>query len=280
MWRIIGVGLVVGLLAGCSMVRLAYTQADHAMYWWLDSYLDFSDTQSSRVREDLARLFAWHRRQELPGYASVLASVRDQAAGPVDAAAVCAVVAQARERALRVAERFAPTVAAIAPTLTAAQAEHLRRRFERRNTEWRKDWIDGPPARLRERRIERIVERAERVYGRLEDAQLAVIQANVDASVFDPRLSLRDAQRRQRDTLDTLQRLRAGDAAPDATQSLFDRSLQSPDPQYREHLERVTREGCAAVAALHNSTTVAQRAHAVRVLSGWEQDLRALASPQ
>ncbi len=60
--------------------------------------------------------------------------------------------------------------------------------------------------------------------------------------------------------------------------ALFERSLNSPNPAYRTYQAAITREGCAAVAELHNSTTPAQRTKAAQVLKGYEDAFRELSA--
>lgn len=269
------------VLAACSMVRLAYNQAPDLAYWWLDSYFDFTETQSLRVREDLAALQQWHRRTELPAYADTLRRLQRLAPGDVAPAQVCQVLETARERALVLADALEPTIVALAPTLTEAQLAHVQRQFDKRNRKWREEWLDGTPAALAERRVKQALERAERFYGRLDEPQRAAARAGIQASPFDARRSLAETERRQRDALQTLRQLASpGAPQPAATQAmmraLFERMLNSPDAAYRDYLDALTQSGCQAVALLHNSTTPAQRAHAARALHRYEEDLRAL----
>ena len=46
--------LCLGLLGGCSLLRLTYPQAPTLAYWWLDGYVDFTNAQTPRVQEQLA----------------------------------------------------------------------------------------------------------------------------------------------------------------------------------------------------------------------------------
>ncbi len=51
--RIICLLGLAAALAACSAIKLGYNNIDDVAYWWLDSYVDFSDEQTPRVREDL-----------------------------------------------------------------------------------------------------------------------------------------------------------------------------------------------------------------------------------
>ena len=158
----------------------------------------------------------------------------------------------------------------------------MERRFAKNDAEFRDDFIDTPPQKARAERSKKAIERAERLYGRLDAAQLAVIHQRIDASSFDARRTYTERLRRQQDTLHTLRPLVAQQAPAAAVQTalhaLRERMLVSPDPAYRAYMEQLEQEACATFAALHNSTTPAQRREAADTLGRYEQDFRALGS--
>ncbi len=80
-----------------------------------------------------------------------------------------------------------------------------------------------PERRLKEA-VKRTVDRAETLYGRLDDAQREPIAREVEASPFDPERWLAERQLRQRELLETLRRLqaeRANDAQSQAALRMF-----------------------------------------------------------
>ena len=79
--HIIGAGLLLVFLGGCSAVRIGYNNAPALAYWWLDSYIDFNDAQAMQVRDSLNTLQAWHRKTELPAYAELLRQMQGAAGG-------------------------------------------------------------------------------------------------------------------------------------------------------------------------------------------------------
>mgnify|MGYP006999879497 CR=1 FL=1 len=149
------------LLGGCSAVRLGYNSSPTLAYWWLDSYFDFDGEQSLRVRNDLQAVQDWHRKAELPLLVQTLKDLQAMAPKPVTPAQVCQLVSGLQTRVQVTLDRVTPTIAAIAPTLQAAQLEHISREFERRNRKWREEWMDGTLAERTDRRVKQIVERAE-----------------------------------------------------------------------------------------------------------------------
>lgn len=277
---IIGALLVVFALGGCSAVRLGYNNAPNLTLWWLDGYFDFDSDQSARMRTDLQGLQKWHRAQELPLFVEVFKNLQASAAQPVSADQVCKLYAYLHTRAQVTSDRLASPLAALAPTLQAAQLDHMAREFDKRNRLWREEWLDGSPADILERRFKQMVDRAESFYGALDPAQLAVVRSQIGLSGFDAALHYREVQRRQQDALKTLRELPTSGMdnplAQAQIRALVARTFTSPDPMYRQYQARFTGQSCAAVAALHNSTTVAQRLRLAQTLQDYEDDVRAL----
>jgi hypothetical protein len=276
------IGLLVAALAlgGCSAVRLGYNNAPSLTYWWLDGYMDFDGSQSLRLRDDLQSLQDWHRKEELPQLADTLKNLQAAAPGNVTPEQVCTLAVYLEARLQTVLDRSATTAVAIAPTLKPPQLDHLARALDKRNVEWREEWLDGTPAQRTERRMKKLLERAESFYGRVSDEQRALLLSQLDSSGFDPALQYREMLRRQQDILQTLRALRAGNAPEIHVQAevraLVTRSLQSPDVAFKQYTDRIRNQACQSIAAFHNSTSPAQRAKLAQALQGYEADARAL----
>ncbi|CAN5672206.1 hypothetical protein BH11PSE7_BH11PSE7_30320 [soil metagenome] len=269
-------------LGGCAMVRVVYNQAPDALYWWMDGYFDFKEAQTLRLRTDLDAFHAWHRATELPAYVALLDKARNLAGAEVNSSQVCGLFEEGRVRAIAAMERMEPTIVAIAPTLTLEQIGHLEDKLDKRNRKWRAEWMEGPLHKRVAKRVKESVSRAENVYGNLDEKQLAVIRNAVAQSRYDPQLAYRESLRREQDALATLRSFHSTPATPaqvrTAIRAFLDRSITSPDLAYRNYLDGVTKDGCSAVAALHNSTTQAQRQKAWKTLTSYEDDFRALIS--
>jgi hypothetical protein len=279
--RIIPVLLLALALAGCSALKLGYASLPQAAYWWLDGFADFDEPQAAQVRDAVAGLHAWHRRHELPRIADLLERVERMAAGEVSAQQACTVLADARDRLVALAEQGVPMAAPVALTLTPRQLRHIERKYRQRNEKYRREWIDPEPTQRQGKRFEQLLDRMEMLYGRLEAPQRAVLRDAVQRSVHDPERLLAEFRRRQQDTLQALRRATAPGATPEQAgawlREVVQRVQDSPDPGYREWQQGLLEEGCRTFAAVHASTTPAQREHAARRLRGWQQDLRELA---
>lgn len=281
--RIIG-GLLLVLLAGCSAIKIGYNNAPSLTYWWLDSYIDFSETQTRQVRDNLDALHAWHRKTELPAYATTLRQMQRLAPGPISAEQVCELLTVSRAHLQRLGEQSERAISALVPTLKPEQLRHLAQQFDKRNRKWREEWLDGTPAERSARRLKVAVERAEMLYDRLEEPQLAILRKGIATSSFDPNLSYREVLRRQQDIAQTLKEHSSEPARSAHIKAemlaLISRSLNSPDPVYRSYFEKMVAESCRTLAALHSSASPAQREYALNRLKGYEEDATTLASQE
>ena len=263
-------------------MKLAYNQAPDLSYWWLDGYFDFNEQQTPRVRDELTKLFAWHRASELPKTADLLAQAGQLMAGEVSASQACRVYEQGRSLIDNVSNQALPAMAGIAPTITPSQIEHLKGKYAKTADEFRRDFIRGSAEDRAAKRLKDTLSRSETLYGKLEEAQINAIKQALTTSSFDPAFALRERQRRQQELIELLTNLAAAKASPETSQhalrGYIQRAWDSPDPAYRAYVQRLTAQACVSFATIHASTTPVQRANAVKVFKGYEADLRALAA--
>lgn len=277
------IGWLALALMGCSAVRLGYNNGAQLAWWWLDGFVDFSREQSPLVKQGIDRWFEWHRATQLADYGDLLADALAQVHEPTTPAQACAWQARVRHALDPALDRAIELSADLVPGLGEAQLRHLEQRYAKGNDEMRGNFLQPDPAVRARESVKRAVERAERIYGRLDEGQRRVIEAGVAASPFDPEKWLAERQRRQRDTVQALRRLTTERADRDqrlaAMRMLAVRTERSPDPEYRTYQLALAEYNCAFAARIHNATTAAQRQQARDNLKGWEEDLRALITP-
>jgi hypothetical protein len=276
--------LALVLLGGCSAVRIGYNQAPTLAWWWIDGYLDFDAEQAPQVKDALNRWFAWHRSTQLPDYAQLLAAAQQQVMQPATPQQVCRWGDELRARLATAFAHGVPMAAELLPLLQPVQLAHLEQRYRKSNRNFEEDFLQQPDERLKAS-VKRTVDRAEMLYGRLDERQKKLIAAGVAASPFDPEAWFAERQAVQGETLQTLARLTAGgparadrDSNLAGLQALAARVQRAPPGPYRSYQQRLNDYNCAFIAQLHNSTTPAQRQAARERLRGWEEDLRALAA--
>jgi hypothetical protein len=270
------------LLAGCSALKLGYNQADALLYWRLDSYVDFSREQAPRVRESLAQYHRWHRQTQLPAYADLLQRIRPQLAGPVTAEQACAWVGEVRELLAPALDPAQWPLVWLAGELSDEQLQHIARKQASTDEDWKDKWLDVTPERREEERFDQALSRSETLYGHLGEGQRAALRESLAAEPFEPQRSFAERQRRQQDLRQVLRKIRDEKLGTEPARALLRaymaRALESPDPATRRYQQAQLREGCAGFARLHEATTSAQRAHAMRTLKSYEDDFRLLAA--
>ena len=273
---------MLALLGGCSALRIGYGTAPDLVYWWLDGYVDFNDAQTPRVREAIKQWFAWHRRTQLPDYAAQLARAQAEVLADTTSARVCEWQAEVVKRAHTAFDRIAPAAADLMLTITPEQIRYLDQRYAKFNAQFRDDYLQPEPRKRAEENVKRTVDRAETLYGRLDDAQRARIAEGLARSPFDADLWFAERRQRQLDVLQMLRKLAAEKASREQAlaelKGYVERLERSPREPYRRYSERLAEFNCALGASLHNATTAVQRRTAAQKLAGWEADLRAIAA--
>jgi hypothetical protein len=285
LWRaaIIGaLALALATLGGCSALRVGYAQAPQLVHWWLDGYLDFDDNQAVRARESIRAWFRWHRATQLADYAALLARMQAEMPEPMTPGQACRLWDEVTARIAAAAEPAIPAAVELARTLSAEQIAHLQRRQGKNNADYRSEFLQDSMEERMKASLKRVLDRAEMLYGRLDEVQRERIAQWVGDSPFDPQAWLAERQRRQRELVAVLRRL-STEAVPPAEANamlrrLYDELWRSPNEPYRAYQQRLARYNCAFAAQVHNMTTPEQRRHAAARLKGWEEDLRALAS--
>ena len=277
--------LLVGLvLQGCNTVKIAYNQAPTLAYFYLDSYIDFDDVQSTQVKNELAQMQVWHRQTQLPAYIDLLQKVQLKIPQDITASQACEVFADVRQKALTLTAYAEPATLNLATTLTEKQLDAMQRKFAKGNSSWREDYLEASVKDVFDKRQKSAIKRSEMLYGSINDKQRGLLAQQVEKSQFKAMKSYAERERRQKDILQTLSNVMA--SAQDTARvqkemrGLLQRSVTSPDAIYRSYLEAITQEGCASFAELHNTTTPEQRKKAVGVLAGYEKDFKTLVSQQ
>lgn len=281
--------ILAGLLQACSAVKIAYNQAPDLAYWYFDGYVDFTGGQSLQVREELVKLQAWHRQTQLPLYIDTLAKLQRLMPSDISAAQACDVFSDVQQKLVLVSAQAEPALAALAASLGPSQLTQLERKFATGNADYRENFLDGTSKAMRSKRYKQAVNRAEMLYGRLDENQLHRVGQAIDESKFSAALSYTERLRRRQDTLKTIRTLTANRASQAsgadtvqanraAIRALSDRMFHSPEVAYRNYIEQLTQDSCVSFAGLHNSTSPSQRKKAVDVLSAYEIDLKTLAN--
>nr|WP_225585355.1 DUF6279 family lipoprotein [Acidovorax sp. ACV01] len=268
-------------MQGCSAVKLAYNQVPQLAYWQLNSYLDLSETQTERVRDELGDLHQWHRDTMLPRHAELLQKVQQQLPSAISPDQACRTYDDVRAQLDKVVTQAEPKLVWLAAQLTDAQVRNLQKKQASSNADWKKEWVDVTPEKLREQRFKQLLSRAETFYGTLDEPQKAALRAFVAQSSFDPQRTYTERLRRQKDLVQVLQKIAEDRTNTDQARSLLRGYLArfnaSPDAAYQRYAQTLVEEGCDGYSRVHNAMTAGQRLKAVQSVKGYEQDFLVLA---
>ena len=288
--KIIGAAMLLMGLQGCGALRLAYNQSPLATYWYLDGYLDFNASQRPLVKAALDDIQQWHRQTQLPLYMETLDKLQQQMPKDISTAQACTLFTEVQGRLIVTFEGIAGRLQSegqkegqgagmqVLASLDNAQLAQLQKKLTQANATYRQENVEGPAPKLRDKRLEQAVSRAESLYGNLTSKQEALLDARLEASGFEPEAFYAERLRRQQDLLQTLRNLKPAAAAAVASNlgGVFARVAMSPDPNYRDYSQRTRLQACQTFADLHNSMSPEQRLKAARKLQNYALDLRAL----
>jgi hypothetical protein len=283
--RRLGWCLALGLtacLCACSLVVTGYNNAPQLlMVTWIDPHLDLTTAQSRQTKADLTQVLAWHRQQQLPLYADWLVRMQQLAPQQVQAEQVCRLADEIRDSLKPLAAQMETPLATLALSLQAPQLDTMKTRFDKDNSTWRQDWkLDGSSQDRLEVQTEKGQKNAERFYGKVSKAQQAQLRLLAQSSGFDAERTYAERLRQQTDMLQTLQTIGTAQrnltTARPTVRDWLQRSLNTPDEDDAAYLKKRQALNCQAAAQFHNSTTAEQRANAVKVLKGYEADVREL----
>ncbi len=271
------------LLQACSAIKLGYQQLPTLSYWLLDSTVSFSGNQTPAAKEAIDKLYQWHRREELPGYAALLQRTADLSSGPVQPEQLCRVVDEMQARLDTLMRQAVTQAAPVAMALGPRQLSHMARHWEQQNEEWEKEWLQGDADARMARRLDKALGRYNSFYGELSAAQTALIKTQLTQSTWTAEWGRRDRQRRQQDLLSTLQRITQSNLTQAQAEAqlwgVWQRWLQPPDAGQRAVVQSLSQRACENLAQLHNTATPEQRVRVARRLRAYERDLLDLNRP-
>ena len=272
---------VCALLAACSTLRIGYAQADTIAYWWLDRYLDFNAAQAPQVRQTLAQWQTWHRTRQLPEDIALLEQAAQDAAVDATPAQACRWWKTVQGRQESYLSMLAEPMAETLGSLDEGQLRHLQTRLDANNREWRDTYLRGDHDQRHRASVERVIDRADTLYGRIDSAQRRFISERLRSAPWDPHRWQQERLRQQQELVTTLHAVAAPglDKAQRAglLRTWASATVRPPDEAARQYREQLVRFQCELAADLHNRTTPEQREHAVERLQGWAQDLRSAA---
>ena len=272
------------ILTGCSAVRLGYNNLPDIASWWLDSYIDFSDTQGPQAKAALQKLQTWHRKEELPAIAELLVQAQTLTPQNITPEQACKIWEGAQVRVESFIQESSRLAAPVVSQLSAKQFKHLEKEWASRNEDWKKQWVQGTPDSRIKKRVDLAAERFNSFYGDLNLEQRQVLKQQFLQSTWSPEASYQRRLKRQQEQLIALQAMSSEITKPampiaqveKALQSLILQSVRPKDAGELSKQLQLEQQACQNLAQLHNTMSPAQRLKAQRKLKDYETDVREL----
>ncbi|WP_200969069.1 DUF6279 family lipoprotein [Janthinobacterium sp. Ant5-2-1] len=280
-YAVLAIMLVV--MAGCSGLRLAYNNGDTVLYWWLNAYVDLDRDQKGWVREDIDKLFDWHRKTQLKDYVEILRTGQKQLQGNTTQADLMADYSEIKQRTQALLLKAAPELADLARSLKPEQIAQMEKKFKSNNDDYRKKYLSGDQEKRQTLRYKKAMEQFELWFGSFSSEQEAIIRKASDARPLNNEIWLDERMRRQQNVLNLVKKVHQEKLSKEATAGLIT-TLIKDSFERLEHSERK-----AFFDAYENSTaqmvltvikiaTPAQKTHAVKRMQGWIDDFNSLAT--
>ncbi|WP_225984453.1 DUF6279 family lipoprotein [Noviherbaspirillum aerium] len=278
-----GIFLFACLLAGCSALRLGYANGDTVVYWWLNSYIDINEEQKPWVRQDIERLFAWHRKTQLNDYAQYMEQIQQRLQRPVKPEEVMQDYAGIRKRSMVVIDKALPELTRLAMDLQPEQLTHLEKKFASNNEAYRKEYLRGNLEDRQLFRFKKVLKQAEYWFGNFTTEQEAQIRKASDARPLDNELWAEERRQRQQELLRILRKIQSDKPSREDASAMLRQYIERnfENFTYAQHKDFFddTRAGSAnMVAVIANVATQEQRDHARERLQKWIDDCRSLAA--
>ncbi len=272
------------ILTGCSAIRLGYNKLPEIASWWLDSYIDFTDSQGPQAKVALQKLQTWHRKEELPAIAELLVQAQTLAPQNITPEQACKVWEGAQVRIESIIQESSRLAAPVVSQLSVKQLKHLEKEWASRNEDWKKNWLQGNPDTRIKKRVDIAAERFNSFYGDLNTEQRQLLKQQFLQSAWTPEWGYQQRVKRQQEQLAALQAMSSEITKPvmpllQVEKALETLMLQSVRPRDTSDLSKqllLEQQACQNLAQLHNIMSPAQRLKAQRKLKDYETDVREL----
>jgi hypothetical protein len=274
---------LVALAAGCSTVRFTYNHGDTLLYWWLDAYLDLDSDQADWVKQDIDKLFQWHRSTQLRDYAGVLTNMQRQLAGTPTQDDLLADYRDIKARTELLAFKALPELADLAMSIKPDQIARMEKKFSKNNDNFRRKFMSGDIEHQHKVRFDKSMDQLELWFGRFSSEQEAILRKASDARPLDRDVWLQEHKMRQQKIVALLRKVQQEKMNKEQTMAaihtllreFFDR-FEAPDRKafFDAYIDSTSNFILTAIRI----TTPEQKAHAQKRMQGWIDDFNALAA--
>ena len=198
--------LLAALVAGCSALRLTYSQADTLIAWRANEYFDLNPLQRDDLNERLERLHAWHRYEQLPDYAIFTSTAIAKARQGLKYDDGVWFIEGLKGRYRVIVNRASADAAEMLATLAPEQIDALQKQWRKVNRKFAREYeLDGSVEKRRRARLKKVLDQIQDWAGGLTYEQEQKIAALLDAVPLIEHLRHADRIRRQQEFLQLLE---------------------------------------------------------------------------
>lgn len=194
------------LVSACSLATVGYAYAPSLATWRASSYFALNSEQRDSFKKSMERVYAWHRREELPRVLDTLRELQAMSRRVLTETDGLRVVREVQDHYRLVVGRVIDESSSLLPLLEQAQVETLERHLADDDAEFDETWIDAKPIKVRAARFERFLDQAEDWLGRLEPEQRRWLQGRLDGIPVDYVAWRADRLRRQSEFVELFKR--------------------------------------------------------------------------
>ncbi|WP_152208240.1 DUF6279 family lipoprotein [Marinobacter changyiensis] len=264
------------LTSACSSTRMAYRYADWGIVWWVEDFITLTDSQKAELSQSIDTYRQWHCSAELPRYADWLGSLEaDISNPPLEAQDVARRQSELLLALDRMLVEAVPIATALLATLSDEQIDELSRNMAANQAEKEAEFLDPDPAVALQQREQRILERAERWLGSLNEEQKATIAAWNRARGDQTDIWLEGRARWQQALLAVLQE-RQSETFGSAMERLIRDSAEVRGERYEAMITQSRPALASLMSNLVTQSKPQQRSHLTTELAELRRDFEAL----
>jgi hypothetical protein len=274
--RVLVACALLSMLAACG-TRFVYNRLDWLSRYYLSSQVTLDDEQSRALQSNLDAFFAWHRRSELPRYATFLDRMANDAVRPVTLPQL--------EAGQREVEAFlrdsvahgAPSAARWLSGLRPEQVDELFANLAEKDRKARAGKCESTSAERRQKRTREFIDNVENWTGKLGRAQRQMIATRYATLRTDECDELSARERSRTEFRALVDRYRSQPEFADRIAEFLLHPEDRRDAAYREDWEADRARFLRLLADINHSLTPAQRAHTIERLKLYAREIRGLA---
>ena len=264
------------LLSACSAVRVAYQQLDWLLERQAAKYVTLDDDQRRRLQAHIDSLLAWHCRTQVHGYGVWLRTVNDDFQHPVSLDRLQTHADALEDAWFRIMAQSIPMLVELATSLSDEQVSELLSGLERKNKEYRAEYVDPPEAELRRNAAKWMRKALKRWVGRLNPTQKQAVSEWSQRLLLMGDTGWRNRERWQRELVAVLERRHDREAVTAGLERLLLRWREHQDADYNRRYDANSELTAALLVEISRDLSPRQRARLEKKALGYAADLDSL----